>query len=51
MKTKKTSLILILTMVGHILSSPEIFSQQTADQLYEKALYIEEAKGEMQAGH
>jgi len=47
MKMKKTGLILILTMVGHILSSPEIFSQQTADQLYEKALYMEEAKGEM----
>jgi len=48
MKTIKTSFIIILTMVGLILSSPEIFSQQTADQLYEKALYLEEAKGEMQ---
>jgi Tol biopolymer transport system component len=48
MKTKKTSLILMLTMVGLFMSSPEIFPQQTADQLYEKALYLEEAKGEMQ---
>jgi Tol biopolymer transport system component len=45
---KKTGLILILTVIGLILSGPEIFSQQTADQLYEKALYLEEAKGEMQ---
>jgi tetratricopeptide (TPR) repeat protein len=48
MKTIKRSLILILTMVGLFLSSPVIFAQQTADQLYEKALYLEEAKGEMQ---
>ncbi len=48
MKTKKTSLILILTMVGLFLSNTEIFSQQAADQLYEKALYLEEARGELQ---
>jgi Tol biopolymer transport system component len=48
MKTNKTSLIIILTIVGLFLFSPVIFSQQTADQLYEKALYLEEAKGEMQ---
>lgn len=47
MKTKKTSLILILTMVGLFLSNTEMFPQQTADQLYEKALYLEEARGEM----
>ena len=45
---KKTGLILILTMAGLILFRPEIFSQQTANQLYEKALYLEEAKGELQ---
>jgi tetratricopeptide (TPR) repeat protein len=48
MKTTKTYLILILTIGGLFLSSTEILSQQTADQLYEKALYLEEAKGEMQ---
>ncbi len=48
MKTTKISLILILTVAGLFLSNSEIFSQQTADQLYEKALYLEEAKGEMQ---
>jgi len=48
MKTKKTSLILILTVVGLLLSNAEIFPQQTADQLYEKALYLEEARGELQ---
>jgi len=48
MKTIKRSLILILTVVGFFLSSPVIFPQQTADQLYEKALYLEEAKGDMQ---
>jgi len=47
MKTKKTSLILILTMIGLLLSNTEIFPQQTADQLYEKALYLEEARGEL----
>ena len=48
MKTKKTSLILILTMVGLFLSNTEMFAQQAADQLYEKALYLEEAKGQLQ---
>jgi len=48
MKIKKTGLILMLSMVGLILSNPEIFPQQTADQLFEKALYLEEAKGELQ---
>jgi len=38
----------MLSMVGLILSNPEIFPQQTANQLYEKALYLEEAKGELQ---
>jgi Tol biopolymer transport system component len=47
MKTKKASLILILSMIGLFLSTSDIFPQQTADQLYEKALYHEEAKGEM----
>ena len=48
MKPKKTSLILILTMVGLFLSNTEMFPQQAADQLYEKALYLEEAKGQLQ---
>jgi Tol biopolymer transport system component len=48
MKTKKTTLILILLMAGLFLTNHEIFPQQTASQLYEKALYLEEAKGELQ---
>ena len=47
MKTNKPYLILVLTIVGLLLSGMEVFPQQTADQLYEKALYLEEAKGEM----
>jgi len=48
MKTKKTILILILLMAGLFLTNQEIFPQQTADQLFEKALYLEEARGELQ---
>ena len=48
MKTNKPCLILILIIVGLFLSGIDAFPQQTADQLYEKALYLEEAKGEMQ---
>jgi TolA-binding protein len=48
MKTKKTTLILILLMAGLFLTNHEIFPQQTASQLYEKALYLEEARGELQ---
>ena len=48
MKTKKTNSILILLMAGLFLANHEIFPQQTASQLYEKALYLEEAKGELQ---
>jgi Tol biopolymer transport system component/TolA-binding protein len=48
MKTKKTTLILILLMAGLFLSSHKLFPQQTASQLYEKALYLEEARGELQ---
>jgi Tol biopolymer transport system component len=48
MKTNKPYLILVLIMVGLFLSGIEAFPQQTADQLYEKTLYLEEAKGEMQ---
>ena len=47
MKTNKPCLILVLTIVGLFLSGIEVFPQQTADQLYEKALYLEEARGEM----
>ncbi len=48
MKTNKTTLILILLMAGLFLSSHRLFPQQTASQLYEKALYLEEARGELQ---
>ncbi len=48
MKNRKAGLILTLITVGLLLSNSEVFSQQRADQLYEKALYFEEAKGEMQ---
>ena len=48
MKTNKPCLILILIIVGLFLSGIDAFPQQTADQLYEKALYLEEAKGELQ---
>lgn len=48
MKTNKPCLILILIIAGLFLSGIDAFPQQTADQLYEKALYLEEAKGEMQ---
>jgi len=48
MKTKKTTIILILLMAGLFLTNHEIFPQQTASQLYEKALYLEEARGELQ---
>jgi Tol biopolymer transport system component len=48
MKTNKPCLIIILIIVGLFLSGIDAFPQQTADQLYEKALYLEEAKGEMQ---
>jgi Tol biopolymer transport system component len=48
MKTNKPCFIIILIFTGMFLSGIDAFAQQTADQLYEKALYLEEAKGEMQ---
>ena len=48
MKTKKTTIILILLMAGLFLTNHKLFPQQTASQLYEKALYLEEARGELQ---
>ncbi len=48
MKTKKSYFTFVLIMVGLFLFSADVLSQQTADQLYEKALYLEEAKGDMQ---
>ena len=48
MRTKRTCLIFILTLTGLFLSVIEVLPQQTADQLYEKALYLEEARGELQ---
>ncbi len=47
MKLKRTNLILFLTVACFFLCSTNTFSQQKANQLYEKALYIEEAKGEL----
>jgi len=48
MKTKRTSLILFLIVACIFLCNTNTYSQQTASQLYEKALYMEEAKGELQ---
>jgi len=47
MKTHKKCLILILTITGLFLSGIEVFPQQRTEELYEKALYLEEAKGEL----
>ena len=41
MKNKKTYLIYFITAVCCILWSNAVFSQEKADQLFEKALYIE----------
>jgi Tol biopolymer transport system component len=48
MKTNRKYLILVLTIAGLVLSGRVVLSQQTAGELYEKALYLEEAKGELQ---
>jgi len=48
MKTKKSCFTFVLIMAELFLSGTDVLSQQTADQLYEKALYLEEAKGDMQ---
>lgn len=46
--TKKLISILLLSIVGLFFFTNTSLSQQTAGQLFEKALYIEEAKGELQ---
>jgi Tol biopolymer transport system component len=48
MKANRTCLILILTITGLFLSGAVAMPQQNAGQLYEKALYLEEAKGSLQ---
>jgi Tol biopolymer transport system component len=48
MKTTKTGLILILAIAGLLLSGTVVLPQQTSGQLYEKAIYLEEATGELQ---
>ena len=48
---KKTSLILILALVtslGILLPGKAAFSQQTAGESFEKALYVEESQGDLQ---
>ncbi len=47
MKNKRTYLIYLLTVAICILLSNAVFSQEKADQLFEKALYLEETKGEL----
>jgi Tol biopolymer transport system component len=48
MKAKKITLIFTLSLAGLFLSGAKIFPQQSAGQLYETALYLEEARGELQ---
>ena len=48
MKTNKSCLIFVLTIIGLFMSGTEVFPQHSADQLFEKGLYLEEAKGELQ---
>lgn len=46
--TQKLISILLLSVVGMFLFTNTSLSQQKADQLFEKALYMEEATGELQ---
>lgn len=48
MKTTQLSLLLMIIFTGLIISGTDGFSQQNTGQLFEKALYLEEAKGELQ---
>jgi len=48
MKTKKTVVILTVLVAGLFLPTIKIFPQQTSSQLFEKAIYLEEARGELQ---
>ncbi|MGM0532612.1 MAG: DPP IV N-terminal domain-containing protein [Bacteroidota bacterium] len=48
MKTKKTGWILLIAVASLLLLNSNLFSQQPASQLFEKAVYLEEGKGELQ---
>ncbi len=48
MENSKIFSVILYLMVGLFLTSNVSFSQETAGQLFEKALYMEEAKGELQ---
>jgi len=47
-KMKKTSFILFFSMIGLFILFGDLSSQQTAEELFEKALYMEEAQGDLQ---
>jgi len=47
-KTKKTSFVFILTTIVLLILFVDLSPQQTAEELFEKALYIEEAQGDLQ---
>jgi Tol biopolymer transport system component len=46
-KTKKTSFVLFLTTIVLLFLFVDLSSQQTAEELFEKALYTEEAQGDL----
>ena len=47
-KMKKTSFVLFLSTIGLLILFGNLSSQQPAEELFEKALYIEEAQGDLQ---
>ena len=47
-KKKKMSLVLFLTTIVLLILFVDLSSQQTAEELFEKALYMEEAQGDLQ---
>ena len=47
-KMKKMSLILFLSTIGLFILFDDLSSQQTAEELFEKAVYMEEAQGDLQ---
>jgi Tol biopolymer transport system component len=47
-KMKKTSFVLFLTTIVLLFLFVDLSSQQTAEELFEKALYTEEAQGDLQ---
>lgn len=47
-KMKKTSFVLFLTTIGLFFLIGNLSSQQTAEELFEKAMVIEEAQGDLQ---